>query len=107
MHTSPQSRVSPTVLSSALIAFSIIWFASAYVFHVTNRGSKDGVSAAPLWTMLLLVLIPLSVLVVGPWLLRARRVDGQRLRPIDYFALVAGLAPVAILGSLFIYVFVR
>jgi uncharacterized membrane protein YhdT len=106
MHASSQSRVSPTVLSITLIAFSIVWFISAYVFQVTNRGSKDGVSAAPLWTMLLLVLIPLSVLVIGPWLVRARRVEDQRLQPIDYCALVAGFAPVAILGALFIYDFV-
>src|SRR5262245_12702567 len=102
MHASPQSRVSPSVLSSALIAFSVLWFASAYVFHVTNRGSKDGVSAAPLWTMLLLVLIPLNTLVLGPWLIKARRGDGQRLRAIDYCAFAAAAAPFAFIGGLFL-----
>ena len=42
MHAPLQSRVPATVLSSALIAFSIIWFTSAYVFQVANRDSKDG-----------------------------------------------------------------
>ena len=107
MNASPHSRVSPTVLSSALIAFAALWFISAYVFYVTNLGSKDGVSAAPLWTMVLLVLIPLSTLIVGPWLVRARRVDGQRLLPVDYCALAAAFAPLAIMAALFIYVFVR
>jgi hypothetical protein len=107
MHTTPHSRISPTVLSSGLIAFSALWFVSAYVFYITNRGSKDGVSAAPLWTMLLLVLIPLSTLVIGPWLVRARRVDSQRQRLVDYCALIAGSAPVAIIAALFIYAFVR
>jgi hypothetical protein len=107
MNTSPHSRVSPTVLSSALIAFAALWFISAYVFYVTNLGSKDGVSAAPLWTMVLLVLIPLSTMIVGPWLVRARRIDGQRLLPVDYCALIAAFAPLAITGALFIYVFVR
>ena len=107
MNASPHSRVSPTVLSSVLIAFAALWFVSAYVFYVTNLGSKDGVSAAPLWTMLLLVLIPLSTLIVGPWLVRARRADYQRLQPVDYYALAAAFAPLAITGALFIYVLVR
>ena len=106
MRTSTQYRVSAAALSSVLIAFSVIWFASACVFQVTNRDSKDGFSSAPLWTMLLLVLIPLSVLIVGPWLLKARRVDGQRLRWIDYCSLVFGFAPVAIWVALVIYVLV-
>jgi len=107
MNASPHSRVSPTVLSSVLIAFAALWFVSAYVFYVTNLGSKDGVSAAPLWTMLLLVLIPLSTLIVGPWLVRARRADYQRLQPVDYYALAAAFTPLTITGALFIYVLVR
>lgn len=107
MNASPHSRISPTVLSSVLIAFAALWFVSAYVFYITNLGSKDGVSAAPLWTMLLLLLIPLSTLIVGPWLVRARRADSQLLGPIDYCALAAAFAPLAIVAALFIYVFVR
>jgi len=107
MNATPHSRVSPTVLSSVLIAFAAIWYISAYVFYVTNLGSKDGVSAAPLWTMLLLVLVPLSTLIIGPWLIRARRVAGQHLRPVDICALVAAFMPLVISGVLFVYVFVR
>jgi hypothetical protein len=106
MNTSPQSRVSPTVLSSVLIAFSVLWFASAYVFYLTNRQSKDGVFGAPVWALLFLALVPLSTILLGPWLLRARRVDGQRLRAIDYCALVAGVAPFAFVGILFLIFFV-
>jgi len=104
MSTSLQPRVSPTVLSSALIGFSALWFISAWVFHVTNRSSKDGVFGAPVWTLLLLVLIPLSTFLLAPWLFRARHAGGERLRPIDYCALVAGVAPFAFVGILVLIV---
>ena len=104
MHASPQSRVSPTVLSSALIGFSSLWFVSAWVFHVSNRYSKDGVSGAPLWALLFLVLVPLSNFVLVPWLLKARRADCQQLRAFDYCALLAGVAPFAFVGVLILIV---
>lgn len=102
MNTSTQSRVSPTVLSSMLIAFSTVWFVSAYVFYLTNRNSKDGVFGAPIWALLFLTLIPLSTFLLAPWLLRARRGAGERLRAIDHCALVAGVAPFAFVGILFL-----
>jgi hypothetical protein len=105
MHVSAKSRVSPTVLSGALIAFQILWCASIYAFRVANRSSKDGVSAAPLWAMGVLLLVPLSTMILGPWLVRARRVDGQRLQAVDYCALVLGSAPLAYMGFLFLSVF--
>ena len=103
MHTSPQSRISPTVLSSTLIAFSVLWFLSAYVFYLTNRSSKDGVFGAPVWALLFLTLIPVSTFLLAPWLIRARRVDGQRLRSVDYCALVAGVAPFLFVGALVLF----
>ena len=100
MHTSPQSRISPTVLSGTLIAFSALWFLSAYVFYLTNLNSKDGVFDAPVWALLFLTLIPLTTFLLAPRLVRARRVDGQRLRAIDYCALTAGVAPFLFVGAL-------
>ena len=82
MSTSLQSRVSPTLLSSTLIASSALWFVSAWVFHLTNRNSKDGVFGAPVWILLLLILIPLSTFLLTPWLLWARRAGGERLRAV-------------------------
>src|ERR1051326_8073946 len=93
MNASWQSRVSASVLSSLLIAFSCLWFVSAWVYYVTNRHSKDGTFGAPVWVLLFLVLVPLSTLFLAPWLLLARRSVGQRLRAIDYCALAAGAAP--------------
>src|SRR5437588_12414551 len=101
MNVSAKSRVSPIVLSAALIAFQVLWCASIFVFRVTNQSSKDGVSAAPLWTMLVLLLVPLSTIILGPWLVRARRVDGHRLHAVDYCALVVRLVPLAFVGILF------
>jgi hypothetical protein len=94
------------VLSSALIALSVLWFVSAYVFYLTNRQSQDGVFGAPLWALSFLTLVPLTTFLLGPLLLRARRRDGQALRPIDYCALLAGGAPFAFVGVLFLILFV-
>lgn len=105
MNASSQSRVSPTVLSSALITFSALWFISAYVFYLTNRESKDGVFGAPVWALFFLTFIPLSTFLLAPSLLRARRVDGQRLRGVDYCALMAGVAPFAFVAVLFLMLF--
>ena len=105
MNATPHSRITPAVVSSTLIAFSALWFVSAYVFYVTNRQSKDGVFGAPVWSLLLLTLVPLSTFLLAPLLLRARRVDGQRLRAIDYCALAAGVAPFAFVGVLFLILY--
>jgi hypothetical protein len=37
MNASPQFRVSPTVLSCALIILSGLWFTAAYSFAIANR----------------------------------------------------------------------
>ena len=96
MSTSRQSRVSPTVLPSAMIALSALWFMSAWVFHVTNRNSKDGVIGVPVWALAVLILIPFTTLaILTPCLLRARWEGEERLRFFDYFGLVVGLSPFA------------
>jgi|SRR5580704_10915293 hypothetical protein len=95
MLVSSQSRISPTVLSGAMIAFSVLWFGSALVYYLTNRDSKDGTSGAPVWSLLFLTLIPLTTFLLAPLLIRERRKEGQRLSAIDYCALIAGIAPFA------------
>jgi uncharacterized membrane protein YhdT len=96
-----------TVLSGGLIAVSLLWFASAWVFHVANLQSTDGIFDAPVWSLLVLLLGPLVSLVLGPWLVRARRVDGQRLRAVDYLALLAGVAPFVFVGVTFLLLYLH
>jgi hypothetical protein len=100
MRTTQLFRVPPAVLSGVLIAFSGLWLVSAWVFYLTNRTSKDGVFGAPLWALLFLVLVPLSVFVLVPCLVRARRTDHQRLKTLDYCALLAGIAPFIVVGAI-------
>ena len=107
MNKASQPRVSPTVLSIALMTFSIFWFVSAHVFYVSNKDSKDGVSNAPLWTYLFLLIVPASTFLIWPVLLRARRGEKQRLGLIDYCGLGAGLAPFVFLGLLILISFAK
>ena len=100
MSVSLRSRIPATVLSSALIALLAIWLVSAWVFYLTNRDSKDRVFGAPVWALLFLTLVPLSTLLLAPWLIRARRGQGERLRVIDYYALAAGMVPFGFVGLL-------
>jgi len=95
------------VLSGVLIAFSGFWFVAALVFYLTNRTSKDGVSDAPLWALLILVLVPLSVFLLAPCLVRARRADHQRLRTLDCCALLAGIAPFIFVGAILLMYYFR
>jgi hypothetical protein len=98
MHTSPQSRVSPTVISGALIVLSALWFISAYAFYVANSQSKDGWSAAPLVAMLALVVVPFVAPMLTFWLLAALRAERKRMRPGDYIAVATAAAPFIIVG---------
>jgi len=100
MQVPTQSRISATVLSSGLIVFSLLWFAAMLVFHVTNLQSKDGVFGAPVWTLLILVLVPLVTLILTPLLFSARRAESQQLKVVDYCALAAAAAPFAFVGGL-------
>src|SRR5436190_24360522 len=102
MHTSPQSRVSPTVISGALIVLSALWFLSAYVFYVANGQSKDGWSAAPVVAMLALVVVPFVAPMLTFWLLAARRAERQRMRPIDFIAVATVAARFMIAGILWL-----
>jgi len=106
MNARVQSRISATVLSSALIVSAAVWFVSAWVFYLTNRSSKDGVFGAPVWALLFLVLVPLSACILAPLLVKVRRCHGERLRAVDYCALAAGVAPFAFVGVLLLVFFI-
>jgi hypothetical protein len=106
MNVVPQSRVSPTVLSTVLIASSVVWFFSAWVFYLTNQSSKDEVFGAPVWALLFLVLVPLSACLLAPLLVKVRRCHGERLRVVDYCALAAGVAPFAFVAVLLLVFFI-
>jgi uncharacterized membrane protein YhdT len=88
-----------------LIAFSVLWYISAYIFYLTNRNEKDGVFGAPVWDLLSVLLIPFITLLFAPWLVRARRIGGQRLHVIDYCALVAGFVPFLSIGVILLVLF--
>lgn len=105
MHGSMQARVSPTVISGAMIAFSCLWVVSAWVFYVSNQESSDGVFGAPLWALLFLLLVPMSNLMLAPCLVRARWTEQQRLKLLDYCALVGGAAIVVIVGAVFLMLY--
>src|SRR5271154_3423048 len=105
MNASRQFKASPKCLSGMLFAFSALWFVSAYVFYLKNRSSKDGVFGAPVWDLMFVTIAPFTALWFGPWLIIARRGAGQRLRLIDYCALIAGLAPFSYVGILLLIFF--
>jgi hypothetical protein len=106
MNALRHSRVSPTVLSAALVAFALLWVVGARVFYVTNLQSKDGVSAAPTWALGAVIIIPIvTAFVLIPALVRARRGNGERLRAFDYIALAIAGGPLLYIASLFLRVF--
>jgi hypothetical protein len=108
MSCSARYRVPSILLSGTLIGFSALWFVSACVFYLTSRSSKDGVFGAPVWALLLLILVPLSMLLLLPLLLKERRGVGERLKAADYCALVAGGVSIVFAGFLFLaYVLLR
>jgi len=82
-------------MSGTLIVLSVLWMISALVFHHTNRRSHDGIFGAPVWTLLLLTEIPLITVLIVILLLRDRDNSGERVRGIDYCALLAALVPLA------------
>ena len=105
MSTLRQFNITPTVLSSALVVSGALWSVAAYAFQVTNRHSKDGVFGAPLWALVVLALVPLSTLVLAPWLVRARHTAKQRLGSFDCLALAVGAVPFVVVGGIYLVAF--
>ena len=97
MRTLRQSVPTGT-LPGAMITLSALWLACAYADSLYDQHSKDGWSASPLSVMLVLLAVPVSMLVLIPWLLRARRTGGRKLAGLDYVALIAGAAPPVIVA---------
>lgn len=97
-----QSRIWPTGFSVSLIALTAIWFVSVHVFDVANEHDKDGITGAPVWDLGLLLLIPITSFVLAPLLIRARWVNREKLRVVDYCGLASGIAPFAYIGMLIV-----
>ncbi len=95
------------MLSAALLVLAGLWFVSARVFHVANLDSKDGVFAAPVWSLGILLLVPVTSLVLAPSLVHERRVGGGKLHLIDYAALVAAVAPFLFVAGLCVVALLR
>jgi cytochrome bd-type quinol oxidase subunit 2 len=105
-HQPNHRRLSPSVLSAALVVFAAAWFIAAWVFHAANEHSKDGVFGAPVWTLGVLVLVPVISLVLAPCMVQERRSEGS-LHKIDYVALLAAVSPVIFLVILFVVYYVQ
>jgi len=102
MRTLPQFRVNPTVFSGFLISYSALWFASAVVFYLANKQSKDGWSAASVGVMWALFVLPLLALVLAASLVSTRRSKKQRLTVVDRLAIAVGTVPFVFAGLLFL-----
>jgi hypothetical protein len=107
MSISIHRRLPPTVISAALLIFAGVWFVSARIFHVANLHSKDGVFGAPVWSLGILFLVPLTSLVLGPCLVHERRTAWGKLHLVDYAALVAALAPFLFVAGLCVTALLR
>ena len=84
-----------------MLVLVVAWFVGVWVFHVTNLHSKDGVFGAPVWSLGILLLVPLISLVLAPCLVQERRAQGSKLRGVDYAALGAAVAPLLFVGGAF------
>ncbi len=80
-----------------MIALSTLWFFSAWMGSLTRDRTKDAVFGAPVWVLLLLVLIPFCIILLTVYLLRARWEADGRLQPFDYCGLIAGFLPFAVI----------
>jgi hypothetical protein len=107
VHSPIRRNVSPTVLSVALVVFAAAWFSSAWIFYATNLDSKDGVSAAPVWSLGVLILVPLISVVLAPCMVQGRRAGGGKLHGVDYVALLAAVSPVIFIVIMYAVAYVR
>ena len=97
--------VPPRVLSSALIALSLLWCLSVYAFSGCDKHGRAAWNTAPLIVVLAIVIVPVCSIVLVPLFLIARRTEQRRLGFFDYVALLAGAAPLIILGAWLFLVF--
>ena len=102
MSTVPRIRISPGLISGATISYSLLWFAAAIGFYLTNQRAKDGWSGAPVSVLWALIILPLLLVVLVASLVSSRRAKSQRLRLFDYAAIIAAGAPFAFIGVVFL-----
>ncbi len=101
------TKATPGALSWLLVVLVGVWAVAAVAFNLSNRESKDGIWGASVPTLAALsaVLVLLPILV--PWLVRARRSEGQRFTAFDRFAVVLAASPYLFVAGLIAYVFLR
>ncbi len=93
-----RNRISASVLSIALIAFSGLWLVAACEYYATS-GLRVDWSATPLLWMLAVVLTP-AICFSGCMILVDRcKQNPQQMTPMELWALAAAFLPVT-LGSL-------
>ena len=88
-----RKHIRATVISLAMVVFTVAWYYGVHEFRVTNRQSKDGWSETPLLWMFILVFAPLFSLVGIPMLLHVE----DRLTALDVCAILVACSPVLVL----------
>lgn len=98
-----RTKANPAALSGLMVVLVCLWFVSVAAFQFANRHSKDGWSKASLPTLLALAAVPLVPPIFVPWLVRARRSEGQRFTAFDRFAVALTATPYLFVAGLIIY----
>ena len=100
-------QLSAKLVSLSVTALSLLWYASTLAFEVhSSRHPKDAVGSAPLSLLFVIVVVPLLMLILVPWLIWIQRAEKRRLRPLDYVPFLAGAAPVLFMVWVVIRAFV-
>jgi hypothetical protein len=94
MHQSLNARVSPTVLSCALVSLAALWFLAVWLGLLRPANVKNWPSEASLFWLLVLCLCPPACAVIAAALFRVHRSLGQRFSIFDWCSLIIGSAPV-------------
>lgn len=87
------------VLSSASIVLSLLWCLSVYAIWGSDKHGTAAWCTAPLIAVLAIVMVPVCSVVLVPLFFITRRTERGRLGAYGYVALLAGAAPVVILGA--------
>ena len=103
MHLIRRTRANPAALSGLMVVLVCLWFVSVAAFQIANRHFKDGWSKASLLTLLALAAVALVLPIFVPWLVRARRSEGQRFTAFDRFAVGLAATPYLFVAGLIIY----
>jgi len=105
MRSLGRSRVSPLMLSVALLVCSAVWLIGTSVWYAQSN-SKDGWSTTPLFWMLILTVTPMLcliggvVLVIARWRSRFTRFDWYALAVAFVVVILGGLLALMVLSSM-------